>query len=398
MNRRFAVEAILFSSYVLFSAAWMAGTMSMHEIMSQASIRSLTSASSLTTALTIAKIAGTAVSAWLMSKIGIRRAVSLSAVLVCFGLLTPFATSWSSLFASRFLLGLGGAFMVVYLNPVVVGWFSGRELTFVNGLNNMAFNLGIALAAFVVPWSASYTGNWRAGLVILSSASVAFTILWALFGRSAAEETNHANARSNGSYRFRDGLRDPFTWIYTFMYSGLLSFYIVLFTFYPNAGIKEAKYVLVAGIAGGIAGTIFSGRIRRRMAVLRFSGAVQLLSAITLSFASSHSIALVSAILLGFFLIFPMATVFTVGQKQPGMTQASISVRYSIFWSACYIVATAVTTIFAKIVDMNGGDYDWALIFICAVEGSFFAGSLLLKDKGNECVVDPHSRAAAVAS
>jgi|GEM_PF-2437822 len=38
-------------------------------------------------------------------------------------------------------------------------------------------------------------------------------------------------------------------------------------------------------------------------------------------------------------------------------------------------------TIFAKIVDMNGGDYSKAFVFICLVERSFLVGSLFLREK-----------------
>lgn len=395
MNRRYLIETILFLSYVMFAATWVAGTMSMREIMTQVGSHSLALGSTLTTALTIAKIAGTACSAYLIVKLGTKHAITLSAVLISIGLITPFVSSYPLLFASRFLVGLGGAFLLVYLNPIAVGWFTGRELTFVNGLNNLAFSVGTVLAMFVVPAATGLTGNWRSGMLLLSGASVVLTILWVLFGRAAALEASATRSRAaERDYRFRDGLKDPFTWLLVFTYSGLLSLYIVMLTFYPTAGITEARAVLVAGVVGGIVGTTLSGRIRRRMLVLRVSGVVQVLAAIGLSFSGTHVIALASAIVLGFVLIFPLATIFTVGQKQPGMTQSRVLVRFSIFWSACYFVATVVTTLFAEIVDRNHGNYYAAFVFICVISASFPIGSFLLKDRGDE--VDETRLAAAI--
>lgn len=269
--------------------------------------------------------------------------------------------------------------MQVYLNPVVVGWFADRELTLVNGLNNMTFNLGIVLGMSIVPWAASI-GDWRTGLILISAASIVLTILWALFGR-IAPRVAPVSAAPQDDYRLRDGLRDRFTWIYTFTFSGLLSFYVVLFTFYPNAGIGQAHAVLVAGIVGGLCGTLLCRRIQRRMAVLRVCGALQLISAAFLSFAKDPAVVSVSAIVLGFTLFFPIATLFTVGQKQPGMTSARVSVRYSIFWAVCYLVTTVVATVFAKIVDIDHGHYGIAFAFICCVESSFLIGSLMLEDR-----------------
>lgn len=380
MKKRHLIEAILFLSYLLFSTAWMAGTLSMHHIMAQVGLHSLAQASTLTTALTVAKIAGSALAAYVMSRLGLRHAITLSAILIGLGIVTPFATTFPLLLLSRFLLGLGGAFMLVYLNPAVVGWFAERELTFVNGLNNMAFNLGIVLAMSIMPWATSVTGDWRAGLVMISTASIVLAVLWLMFGQPAPRVA-HASRAPENTYRFRDGLRDRFTWTYTLTFSGLLSFYVVLFTFYPNAGIGQAHTVLVAGIAGGLCGTLLSGRIRRRMLMLRVSGALQLASAIVLSFASSPAVVFCSAIVLGFALFFPIATLFTVGQKQPGMTSARVSVRYSIFWAVAYLAATVATTVFAKIVDAHHGDYHVAFMFICVVESSFLIGALLLKDR-----------------
>ena len=380
MQKKYLIEIILFLSYLLFSAAWMAGTVSMHHIMAQVGMNSLAQASTLTTALTVAKIAGSALAAYLMVRLGLRHAITLAAVLICLGIFTPFAASFSLLLLSRFLLGLGGALMQVYLNPVVVGWFADRELTVVNGLNNMTFNLGIVVGMSVVPWALSMTGDWRGGLIAISAGSIVLAILWALFGQVAPRSGPIAAAPQDG-YRLRDGLRDRFTWIYTFTFSGLLSFYVVLFTFYPNAGISQAHTVLVAGIGGGLCGTVLCGRIRRRMAVLRICGALQLVSALALSFLREPAVASCSAIVLGFALFFPIATLFTVGQKQPGMTPARVSVRYSIFWAMCYLVTTVVATVFARIVDASHGQYGAAFAFICCVEGSFLVGSLMLRDR-----------------
>ena len=39
-----------------------------------------------------------------------------------------------------------------------------------------------------------------------------------------------------------------------------------------------------------------------------------------------------------------------------------------------------MTTVFAKIVDVNNVDYHNAFIFICVIESTFLLGSLLLKE------------------
>ena len=143
----------------------------MHEIMKHVNIHSLTQASSLSTAVTIAKIIGTAIAALIASRLGLRYSVLLAGILICFGVLTPLTTSFAVLVSSRFLMGLGGALMIVYFNPLVVGWFPPGERPAVNGLNNITFNLGAVLTTFLLQPAVRFIGSWDAVLVDISIAS-----------------------------------------------------------------------------------------------------------------------------------------------------------------------------------------------------------------------------------
>ena len=379
MKKKYLIEAIIFFSYLTFAMSWVGASTFMQDIMKQVGIHSLTQASSLSTAVTIAKIVGTAIAAAIVGKIGLRRAVLLAGLLVCFGICTPLVTNFGLLIASRFLMGLGGALMIVYFNPIVVSWFAPSERPAVNGLNNITFNLGAVLTMFLLQPAVSVLGSWGHVLTAISFASVLLTLLWLTFGQAGPVKATDVAVKDE-HYPFSKGLRDPFTWKLATIYSGMLSFYIVMFTFYPAAGINETHTVLLSGLGGGIAGMVVASRVRDRMRLLRISGAFQALFACLLSFSKNPTIVFLSAIMLGIFLILPLATVFTLGQDQPGMTWARVSVRFSIFWSVSYVIATAATTIFAWLVDIYHGDFHAAFSFICCVEGLFFLGSLILKD------------------
>lgn len=380
MSRKFFVEGIIFLSYLMFSMSWVGASSFMHEIMKHVHIQSFTQASSLSTAVTIAKIAGTAIAATIASKLSLRYSVFLAGVLISFSVVTPLTTSFTLLVASRFLMGLGGALMIVYFNPVVVGWFTPDERPIVNGLNNITFNLGAVLTTVMLEPAVHLLGRWDVVLIDISIASVLLALLWLLFGKAGPLETQPEQAVIK-NYRFRDGLRDRFTWNLAVVYSGMLSFYIVMFTFYPAAGINEVQQtVLISGLVGGVGGIFVAKRVRNRVAPLRLCGALQLVSACLVSFSNTHWVVVFSSVALGIFLILPLATLFTLGQDQPGSTPAVVSVRFSIFWSVSYIIATAATTIFAALVDANHGNFSAAIYFICGMEGLFFVGSLFLRD------------------
>jgi predicted MFS family arabinose efflux permease len=206
-------------------------------------------------------------------------------------------------------------------------------------------------------------------------------IIWLIFGKiDLSTPTTTANLAQK-DYTLVDGLKDKFNWLYAFTYSGLLAFYIVLFTFYPKAGISQAKQVILFGIIGAIAGMIYSNKSVKRIPIIRISGLIQVLAAFGLSFAGdNHTMGTISAAILGFFIFLPMPALVTYAQERSGMTAQKISVTFSLFWSISYAVATIIPTIFAKIVDINNGDYHTAFIFICIVEGTFFIGSLFLRE------------------
>ena len=138
INNKYVVENIIFISYVLFAMAWVGGTASMQQIMNEMKISSLASASFISGAVTLAKILGTFVSAWVAIKVGIKYAFFIAGLLISIGVITPLVNNYELLLISRFLMGIGGAFMVVYFNPIVMKFFSVKERATINGINAVA--------------------------------------------------------------------------------------------------------------------------------------------------------------------------------------------------------------------------------------------------------------------
>lgn len=380
MKKKYLIEFILFTSYTLFAMAWVGSAGFMKEIMQATDMHSLTQASFLSTALTFAKIIGTFIAAWTISKFGIRNAFTIASILMCLSIVTPYASNFPLLLVSRFLMGLGGALVIVYFNPIVYKYFEPSERAIVNGLNAIAFNVGTAIMMFGTSVFVNIFGSWQMVLSIIWILSIVMLILWLIFGKIDLSIQNSSNNNSE-NYTVFDGLKDKFNWLYAFTYSGLLAFYIVLFTFYPKAGIAQAKIVILFGIIGSIVGIIYSNKSSKRIPILRISGLIQLISAFGLSFLHDDpSVATAFAALLGFFIFLPMPALVTYAQERKNMTAQKISVTFSLFWSISYLVATIMPTIFAKLVDLNNGNYHTAFIFICTVEATFLIGSLFLRE------------------
>ncbi|WP_434511545.1 MFS transporter [Desulfitobacterium sp. AusDCA] len=381
MKRKYLIEIILFFSYALFAMAWSGGTSFMDPIMKSLSIQNLASASFISTSVTFAKIVGTAIAAWTIVKFGIRNAFSVASLMVCASILTPFSPNYPILLASRFLMGLGGALMVVYFNPIVMQIFEPHERPIINGLNAVAFNSGTALVMFFIKDFITLFGGWKQTLVAFSVASVIFFVLWLLFGKYEDKTSSANSAKPAENYTFMDGLKDPFNWKFALTYSGLLAFYIVLFSFYPKAGISQAKIVILMGIVGAVLGIIYSQKVKKRVPILKLSGFLQLVSVIGLNFSGNNAaLAIVSAAVLGIFMFLPMTALVTLAQEMPNMTPRKISVTFSLFWSISYIVATIIPTAFAWIVDLNNGDFKAAFVFITIISASFVVGAFTLPE------------------
>jgi len=381
ISNKYLVEAIVFLSYVLFAMAWVGGAASMDQIMQSMNLDSLADASFISGAVTLAKIAGTFAAAWLTVKFGIKFAFFLSCILIFIGVLTPYSPNYEILLVSRFLMGLGGAFMIVYFNPIVMQWFSPEERPTINGLNAVAFNVGTAIVLWFMADINALTGGWKASLTVFSVASLVLAILWLMVEK--IETTNNTSDDGSASvekYSYIQGLKDKFNWAYAFTYSGLLAFYICLFTFYPKAGISQSKWVIGFGIIGTIAGIIYSKKFPKRVPVIRWSGLMMVITIAGLSFLQSPLLQTLCALVLGFFIFFPITALVTIPHEIKNMTPTRITVVFSLFYSISYLFATIVLWLFGKLVDINNGDFTVAFILITLVSCTFFIGSFFLPE------------------
>eukprot|EP00487_Bulimina_marginata_P009863 TRINITY_DN4442_c0_g1_i1.p1 TRINITY_DN4442_c0_g1~~TRINITY_DN4442_c0_g1_i1.p1 ORF type:complete len:206 (-),score=24.23 TRINITY_DN4442_c0_g1_i1:49-666(-) len=199
ISNKYLVEAFVFISYVLFAMAWVGGTASMGQIMSAMHIDSLASASFISGAVTLAKIVGTFAAAWVAIKFGIKYAFFIASLLIAIGLLTPLAPNYELLLLSRFLMGLGGAFMIVYFNPIVMHWFEPKERPVINGLNALAFNVGTGIVLWQMTTINEITDSWKISLITFSVASLLLSFAWLLVKfetTSADQKTGRVRTRA----------------------------------------------------------------------------------------------------------------------------------------------------------------------------------------------------------
>ncbi len=208
-------------------------------------------------------------------------------------------------------------------------------------------------------------------------------VFWLIFSRYVPK-VSQSTAVSDASYTMRDGFKEWFNWVFALAYTGLLSYYIVAFTFMDPSTIR---WVVYAGVFGAVAGTVSAARVSDRMksVIVVVSAALQLVfAALVLALAETQYEILVSVIL-GLVIFFPMPFFVQMAFMRTGVTPRQISVTFSIFWAVSYAGSVLFIQLFAWIADLTGGLGDdhipvsvIPMIFIVIVEGTFLIGTILL--------------------
>lgn len=371
---RYLIGITLFLTYMLFAVGWRAGDAFVASLGFSASRTAV-----MTNAITIAQVVGSIVAADVMLRLGPRRALTFGSALIVLGGLVSLTESFPLVFFIRFVLGLGGALTVVFMAAIVAKVFTGRELQVVNGVNSVAFNTGLAVALTF----ATQMGTHPTGAVVTAAAlSAAILVLWLVISRAVPREGASAVAEE-ASYTMRDGFREWFNWVFALAYTGLLSYYIVAFTF-MNA--ETVRWVVYAGVIGALAGTVVAARTPNRLKppVVVGSAALQLISAAAVLALTESRFATLVGVILGLAIFFPMPFFVQLAFIRPGATPRKISVTFSIFWAVSYGGSVIIIQLFAWIADVTGGLIGnvpvstTPLVFIVVVEGTFLIGAILL--------------------
>lgn len=372
MKKKYVIEVILFLTYALFAMSWKAG-----DILIASYGFSASQSAIMTNAINASKVIGCISAAGIIAKLGNRKTFTYSTFLIVLGILLPFVQTFSLIFIIRFVLGLGGALVLVTINPIVSKLFFGEELTVVNGLNAVAFNVGLAVVLTLIkPIAASP----KTSIIILSLIVFVGLILWLMLSKEFEDNSNSNQEEAKltaKEYTIIDGLKDKFNIIFSLSYSGLLAFYLVAFTFMKA---ENVVFVIYAGVIGALVGTFWAKKFENKLQLVRISAFLQLVSAIGFIIYYDYPLVKIIGLLLGFFIFFPMPAFVTLAFTRKNVTPRKISVTFSIFWSVSYLVSIVLLQIFAFLTD-NTGSMIIPFIFIICVEAFFFIGTTFFLKK-----------------
>ncbi len=382
-RRSVAIELILFLAYACFSASWMVGSIVTPDMVHEFGLDAIPS--SVNNAISAAKILGNFVAAWILVKLGPKWTVSLSCLLTCAVVMGALASSFPVFILARFLLGFGGAVLMICMTPYVVYCFEAKQQPIFIGLNNAGPNTGNLIALLSVTAVRTWLGDWRAVILFYGAFSVILLVLWLILGRgypiTPQAKTEQA---APAVYRYRDGMREPFLFRFLFTMTGRLVMYTVmlyLFPLNPDFTVDSqfiSLMIALTGIPGTILGIILAKKLKRQLSLFRFSGVAQSVLFFAMLLTSSGTVATVCAILLGFVIFISTPSLFTLPARLPGATPQKVAVILTLYWTMAYILQMAI---YALIVHLaNTVSWSVAMYFTGFYSLTFLVGTFLLPD------------------
>ena len=400
MNKKHLIEITIFLTYALFAMSWVAGSMMTPNIMAFYNIEGMAAATWMNNAITIAKIIGNLAAAWLLVKMGPKKAFAIASLLIAAGAAGVFAGNYSLYVVSRLVMGFGGAFAIVYFNPIVINYFNAEERPMINGINAAAFNMGNLLALLFTGSLLSTLGNWQNVILAISAVSLAVLVVWWFVSDDFSLSTSSTGDKPQVTYTLKDGVKESVNWWLPIAYSGLLFCYISVFALFPLVPTfaAEAKYLssimIGAGMVGTIAGIMIVKRYPLRVPVIRGCGLAMTLFAAVMITTSNATIAYAAAFMAGFFMFMPMTALVTLPQELPNMTPARITVIFGMFWSISYMIET-VLMYFAGVLADTTGNIAYAATFAVICSSTFFLASFFLPETGKKPELVNHTTKTA---
>jgi cyanate permease len=254
---------------------------------------------------------------WVIDKYGIRIALGIGAVFTgFFGLMRGWLSSdYTLVLVSQIGIAVGQPFILNAITKLAARWFPIRERATASGLGTLAMYIGILAGLLVTPYMALKYGMsemlWIYGIV-----SVISTVVFFVFARERPP-TPPCNADEEERSMVLDGLKQifrqrEFIWLMVIFFIGLGVFNCVT-TWIEDIIRPRGFSAIQAGItgslmiAGGVIGAlilpVLSDRYRKRVPfiILALFGAI--LGMIGITFALQYWFLLLSAFIMGFFLL-----------------------------------------------------------------------------------------------
>jgi len=306
------------------------------------------------------------------------------------------AGGFGVLLALRVVYGLGMAVVWPVTGPLIMQWFTSRDRPLWNSLSMAACSSGMAVSMFIAAPLAEPLG-WRGSLSVLSIASLAGTVLWLLFGRSAdrprVAQVRFSSREIVATLFCRStlliGVADAFCYALS---SALTSW---LPTYYNEVrGMALTQVGLItgflpfAGMLAVLAGGALAVKFQRRKPLLVLPGLFIGLAGFGSFLSSDLTLIYASVLLLGFVSWFWCPILFVIPMELEGATPSGVAMTWGMVGTLTCTMAFVSPLTVGAMTDALGsyipGFSLWAGLSYC-----FLLAVLLLPETGRSAEAHP---------
>ena len=281
------------------------------------------------TTFTLSLIPGGVISA----KLGTRRAILLSGLLMTAGLLAPATSNLAALLPLRVAFGVGNAILLPATAALIVQWFKLGERPVMNAVNLALQGAGVATAMFLsVPLAEAL--EWRTVLMLYGVIASVGAVTWLAFGRSAqsdSEPSQPTSARAIFSV-----LKERNTLLLALAFVGPFALFIGYSSWLPTyynevfeMPLQQATSLLALLPLMGIVVNLLSGFLLARLGLHRplliVPGLLFPLGAFGAFYFNNVPIIVAAIVVLGFSFWLFLPTALTIAMELPGVTMEKVA-------------------------------------------------------------------------
>lgn len=362
-SRRYLIEVLLFTTYLVFGISWLAYAPLMPELMGEFGF-SKAQGGSLISFVSLAKAFVPLFAGALAARLGLKHALLTGAAFASLAVVIPFLPDYQALVVGRFLFGMGGAVIVTLMGPLVMTWFPKDELPVVTGFNNVAVNTGITVATFATLPLSQQIG-WKQTLVLFGGLCAVMALLWAILGEVGPIQRQVSAAQAETKPSIAEMLKRSETWWLALAFAGPLCIYLALNAWLP-AHLAQAFQIDRAGAgyiqslfnAVGIPVAIVSGflckKLGRRRPLIITAGLLMPVSSWLLVTSADSALRLAGAVGLGISLFLYVAPLFTIPMELPGMDASRLALMMGCVFSLAYCVSFLSPILTGYLADLYG--------------------------------------------
>lgn len=323
--------------------------------------------------ITIARIFANFLAAFVLLRLGIKRAASLAVVLLLFALVAIWMPNYYLYVLSRMIMAVGASMVMVYMNPVVSRFVARDQKVVFSTLITLSYNVGAFVVALAFAfWLDAMHHNWQLTMTAFSSIFVLVALFW--FAVAADFDTGASADSVPENYGYRQALADSFNWTFALGFAGFLFLYVMALTTYPavlpkHLPLLHTGWITLAvaggGIAGAFLGTVAGRQPRPRRPMCALFGSL-MIGFMLLGFLLARFWAPASYVCLflsGFFMFSQYSIFLNMPHELPNMNPQKVTLIFGVIWALAYSFYTLFNILWSFVLDHLGWNASMVFYF-----------------------------------